>query len=160
MKSKSYHQSEMSVAAKKIKSTLFWGVKIEPLSVFSNDEIQDVLKKYPKVIPLKNIHVTLLYVGRKSNSDEDKIIPFKYNQCHVICKSICFNDDAVVLRIDSLRYDGEDQSIIDPNRPYHITLALRESVKAKDSIKAMTSEGTELQLMNPIAISGTILCYK
>lgn len=147
----------MSIAKKK--TTLFWGVEIEPAIVFGNREIQDLLKTYPKVIPLKNLHVTLLYVGRKCNPDEEKMIPFKHRQCLVVCKSVGFNDDAIVLRVDSLSYDDDDQSIIDPKRLYHITLALRDTIKAKDSIKALMGEGTELELTNPMMLSGRILRF-
>lgn len=145
----------------KIRKTLFWGVRLDPCTVFCNEEIKHVLNRYPQVVPLKNLHVTLLYVGRMTDSREDVIMPFKYRMCTIVCTSIGFNDDAIVLRVESLRYDDDDdQSIIDPERIYHVTLALRESIKAKDSIKVLNGEGFEMKLASPITLSGPIIAYK
>lgn len=143
---------------KKIRKTLFWGVKLDPQSVFCNDEIKDILRNYPNVTALKHLHVTLLYVGRKTDPNEDLFMPFKYKICTIVCNSIGFNDDAIALRVVSLRYNDEDQCIIDPDRVYHVTLALRESVKAKDSINVFLCN--ETQLSNPITLSGPIIAYK
>ena len=66
---------------KKIRKTLFWGVKLDPQSVFCNDEIKDILRNYPNVTALKHLHVTLLYVGRKTDPNEDLFMPFKYKIC-------------------------------------------------------------------------------
>lgn len=63
-----------------------------------------------------------------------------------------------MLRVNSLSCDG-DQNIIDPDRIYHVTLASRVSVKAKDSIKVLCGEGVDMELANPITLSGPI-AYK
>jgi 2'-5' RNA ligase len=84
---KSVTMSNNEINVKKIHETLFWGVKLDPSNVFCNDEIKHVFNRHPHVIPLKNLHITLLYVGRTTNPNKDIITPFNYKNMYN-CKQL------------------------------------------------------------------------
>lgn len=55
---------------KKPKKTLYWGVSLDAETTMNHPPIRKLLDDNPELVPLKKIHSTLLYVGRKNNENE------------------------------------------------------------------------------------------
>lgn len=146
--------SESSKKSKKLK-TLYWAVDIDN---FNNDEINNFLKNKEHLIPLKKIHSTLLFVGKKDNDDEKVFINHNEKKCSILVSEFGYSNDALCIKVDEILFENNEK-VPSFAVQQHITFALREGIKAKDSVKALLGEGTIKQLEIPVMITGYVKKY-
>lgn len=148
---------------KKIKKTLFWGIEIKKDQILSHPKINQILSENPTLIPLKSMHSTLLYVGRKDDIDECMFAPFRFKKCRLVVSSFGFSENAMALKVDSMKFTEDSLSSTEiPTyaTTQHITVALADGVKAVDSVKTLQGEGKKVIFDIPLILDGTLMCYK
>lgn len=132
--------------------TLYWGVSLSN-DIYENDIIKTFLSEHTDLIPLpkakppKNIHTTLLFVGKKEDERELVYDGLEGTECTVTVDAYGYSDNALALQVESITY-LKDGTVTDlPSFPnhgkQHVTLALKEKVMAKDSVKVLLSKDEE-----------------
>ena len=140
------------LSSKQIKKNLtsYWGIALSDDTrnfIFNNLQIKEILNNNHNLIPLLKIHSTLLYVGKKLNEDEAKFLPFENKECVLIVNEVGYSNDSMALKVESINLEKgliEDNNTI-PSfaETQHVTLALRTSVMAKDSVKSVNGENKD-----------------
>mgnify|MGYP001574885821 CR=1 FL=1 len=143
--------------------TAFWGISIDKDIIIQHELIKKYLSENPELVVItKPIHSTLLYVGKKpDNPDELKYIPLEKKKCTLIIDSFGYSKEALALKVEKITYDDESGLIKDvPSHAIlqHITLALKEGIPAKDSVKSF-SEGVIIKFDSSLIMSGEIKRY-
>lgn len=142
--------------------TAYWGISLST-SILEHSEIKRILEENPQLIPLKNIHSTLLYVGKKEDDREKNYIMLESVLCNLTITSIGISEKAMALKVDKIVYTNDDniekELISFPNQQQHITLALKQGIKPVDSVKTLLGEGTIIILTEPLIIQGYIKRY-
>jgi len=122
--------------------TAYWGIHVELNEVLQIEEIKTALTSKPNLKPLQKIHSTLLYVGKKEGNANEVIFgPLENKECELSVTSFGLSDNALCVKVTSVTYlneNNESQYMPSFATQQHITLALNNSVKAVDSIKAFT----------------------
>ena len=152
-----------SIAIKSKKDlTAYWGISLS-INILEHNEIKRILEENPQLIPLKNIHSTLLYVGKKEDDREKNYIMLEGVLCNLTITSIGVSEKAMALKVDKIVYTNDDniekELISFPNQQQHITLALKQGIKPVDSVKTLLGEGTIIILTEPLIIQGYIKRY-
>ena len=132
--------------------TLYWGIEINN---FNNEEINEFIKDKTHLILLKKIHSTLLFVGKKDNDDEKIFYEYEGQNCMMLISEFGYSNDALSIKVDSIVLSNS-KNVPTFATQQHITFALRESVKAVDSVKTLLGEGTIIKLNNPVIIHGIV----
>jgi len=119
------------------KLTSYWAVELD-MNIFLHPEIESRLKLNTNLIPLKKIHSTLLYVGKKINDLEKVFIEFENIECTLTIDRIGISSNAMALGVKSIVYKNENTNT-ECDLPtfaekQHITLALADGIPAKDSV--------------------------
>ena len=142
--------------------TAYWGISLST-SILEHSEIKRILEENPQLIPLKNIHSTLLYVGKKEDDREKNYIMLEGVLCNLTITEIGVSEKAMALKVDKIVYTNDDniekELISFPNQQQHITLALKQGIKPVDSVKTLLGEGTIIILTKPLIIQGHIKRY-
>lgn len=142
--------------------TAYWGICLST-SILEHNEIKRILEKNPQLIPLKNIHSTLLYVGKKEDDREKNYIMLEGVLCNLTITEIGVSEKAMALKVNKIIYINDDkiekELISFPNQQQHITLALKQGIKPVDSVKTLLGEGTIIILTKPLIIQGHIKRY-
>ena len=155
-------QLTIDTTVKKHKHTAYWGIELQPSSI-DHPLITRHLTDRPELIPLKSIHSTLLFVGKKpDNPDEDKYFPLQDLKCQVNISSFGVSDDAMALKVDSIKLIDQQASNSSQDVPshastQHVTFALKDGIKAVNSIRSF--DHTMVALEQPIMIIGKIKRY-
>lgn len=147
--------------------TAFWGISVDKDIILQNEQVKKCLSENPELIVLtKPVHTTLLYVGKKpDNPDELKFIPLEKKKCTVIVNGFGYSKDALALRVTKMTYNDEELKEYEKDVPtnatiQHITLALKEGILAKDSVKTLTeSSGIIVTFDIPLILVGEIKRY-
>lgn len=148
---------------KKQRKTLYWGIKFP-------QETVDTILNFPQIteslvdknlIPLKEMHTTLLYVGRKDDPREDDFVKYKNKLCKITVTGHGVSENAIALRVDKMEFT--DETIVTEVVPsfatvQHVTVALSSGTKAVDSIKSF-SEGTVIEYSEPLVLFGSVWRY-
>ena len=144
---------------KKVKKTLFWGVSLKTEPVHSHKLVAECLASNPQLVPLKSIHSTLLYVGRKDNTNEPVYEAHVLKKCQVVISGHGFSANALALKVDSITF--MDDGVIVPSfaELQHVTLALYADTKAVDSVKTLQGEGSIVTYDEPFVLEGTLRRY-
>lgn len=147
---------------KKKNLTAYWGVDLD-MSILDKKEIKEFLELNPLLIKNKKIHCTLLYVGKKEgNVDEEKFKDLEGKEVFVNITGFGHSENAMALQVDLVSYVNDSNEIIVV--PFfgvqkHITVALKEGVKAVDSVKTLLGEGTVINFDNEYIVKGSIKRY-
>ncbi len=108
-----------------MEETAFWGVEI---TSFIQSNISDL-------IPLKSIHSTLLYVTPKTKSKEVVFKSLEGIFCDIYITGCRYSEFAMIFLVDSIVRKDNNETIPSFSKLQHITLALKEGIKARDSVK-------------------------
>jgi hypothetical protein len=158
----------MTAKQKKANMTSYWGVAL-PNHVYENEVLKKFLSENSQLVPLKNIHSTLLFVGKREDERELVYDGFEGIECTLTIDSFGYSDKALALQVESITYldDGTETHV--PSFPnhgkQHVTLALKEKVLAKDSVKVLlpTDEegngGTVVSFEPKLVLTGTVKRY-
>lgn len=144
---------------KKVKKTLFWGVQLKADQAREHSLIKECLEKNPELIPLKSIHTTLLYVGRKENPDEAVYADKKFKKCSVKICGHGYSENAMALDVVEVKFIDDDTMVPSFAVKQHVTMALKKGVQAVDSVKTLLGEGTLVTYDEPLILQGTLFCY-
>ena len=127
---------------KKKKLTLYWGVEINYKYEDLKNLNEDFYTKTEclQLIPLKKMHSTLLFVGKKENPNEEVFKPYEGKECKLIIDAFGYSDNALALRVKSIKIDDNDVPTFATQQ--HITVALKTGIQAKDSVLTLTGQGT------------------
>ncbi len=90
---------ETTQSNKKTKKNLtsYWAVELDT-SIFQEcDEIKQFLITNPNIVQLKAIHSTLLYVGKKENTNESVFVPLENKECTLEIEGYGYSDDAALI---------------------------------------------------------------
>ena len=148
----------VNATKKKERKTLFWAVHVDPQLVLDQPLVKDSLEKNPQLIPLKKMHSTLLYVGRKDNDQEAVYIDLIDRECRLTVTSFGCSQNALALKVDSIVFVDTGDAVKSFNAIQHVTVALSEGTKAVDSIKSF-DEGTVEKLDKPLILEGKLTRY-
>lgn len=145
------------IIAPKEKSTLYWAIHIPELATVL-DLVSLALSNNSDLIPNKEVHTTLLFVGRKPNEDEKVFLPNKDKSCNVMVSGYGITEDALSLRVESMVFT--DSLVPVPTFQtvtQHITVALSKGTKAVDSYKAIDTNFVPFP--NLVTLTGTLKQY-
>jgi hypothetical protein len=154
---KTEQKKNQSKSQKKERKTLFWLVKLDN-SIFEHFQIKTFLNDNKNHKALKEIHSTLLYVGRKDNDDEHIFTDIKNKTCNLKISCYGYSENALCLKIDSIKLDDGNDVPSFAVQP-HITLALANDTLSKDSVKTLLGEGTIVSFVSELIIKGKIMRY-
>jgi hypothetical protein len=147
---------------KKKNLTAYWGVDLD-MNILDKEEIKDFLELNPLLIKNKKIHCTLLYVGKKEgNINEEKFKDLEGKEVFVNITGFGYSKNAMALQVDLVSYvndNSEIESVSFFGIQKHITVALKEGVKAVDSVKTLLGEGTLNVFKNEYIVKGGIKRY-
>lgn len=146
------------------KKTLYWGIDI------SNESITPILKKHNiddyvniNKMNLKNeFHATLLFIKKDNLHEEEKYKKLEGTACKLEISVLGKTPNAVAARIDKMTYNLDNDEIDVPSDQKlvnHITIALGNGTKAKDSIFSLQDEINLTNLPETITLYGTIRRY-
>lgn len=139
--------------------TAYWGISLNR-EIFDHPQIKTHLTAKPHLIGLEHIHSTLLYVGKKDdNPHEIYYHPHEGKDCLLTVTQLGCSDDAMALKIDKIQFadDANETHVPSHATQQHVTLALKQGIKAVDSIKCFNHK--MIQLSEPIVIKGHIKRY-
>lgn len=108
-----------------MEESAFWGMEITPF----------VQSNVLGLIPLKSIHSTLLYITPRTKSKEGIFKPLEGIVCNVYIYGYRYSEFAMIFLVDKITRKDNDDVIPSFSKVQHITLALKEGIKARDSIK-------------------------
>ena len=151
--------TDQTSPAKKERKTLFWGVRVNPEVVLNHSLIKETLEKNPQLVPLKKMHSTLLFVGRKENPDEEIYLPDISKECKMVISGHGWSPNALTLRVDCITFMENNSLVKSFALQQHITVALAEGTKAVDSVKTLMGDGEFLPYVEPLILEGKLLKY-
>lgn len=139
--------------------TSYWGISLTN-DIFQNNQIKQILENNAQLIPLEKIHSTLLYVGKKENENETQFEPHEKRECTLKITHFGHTDKAMALRVESITFD-DDSSVPSFAEIQHVTLALRNDTKAKDSVETLKGgdDASLVKFDEPIILKGAIKRY-
>ena len=140
--------------------TAYWGIELDP-EVFEHPPIKTHLEGHQELIPLKKIHSTLLYVGKKDdNPHEAKFQPLEGKECTLQVTHFGTSEEAMALQIHAITYQDEhdcETPVPTHATQQHVTMALKKGVKPVDSVKCFQHQLHSFE--QPLTIKGTIKRY-
>jgi 2'-5' RNA ligase len=152
---------------KKQRKTLYWCIELDAEIIKNHDLIKKSLEENSEELtPLKQMHTTLLYVGRKDDERENVFEEHKQKLCNVTISGHGVSTDAIALKVSKLEFAPNNElnniiNITDKVPTFavvqHVTVALnnKKGVKAMDSIKAF-EEGVFIPYDNEFVVTGKI----
>ena len=143
---------------KKERKTLFWGISVNPDIVLNHLPIKIALEANPLLVPLKKMHSTLLYVGRKDNDNEAVYMDLIGKDCRIVVKAHGCSENAIALEVDSITFVDSGEPVKSFNAKQHVTVALTAETKAVDSVKSFV-DGTMINYDEPLVLEGKLLRY-
>lgn len=141
---------------KKPMQTLYWAIKLDLAAVL--ETVEHVFETSPQLVANQEVHSTLLFVGRKPNADEEKLLPYNNKCCKIMVDGYGLSDNALCLRVASMLFNDT----LDPVPSFqtvtqHVTVALSKGTKAVDSVKAMSN--MFVHFVSPVSLDGVITRY-
>jgi len=156
-------EQSATLSAKQLKKnmTAYWGVALSN-DVFENELIKSFLEEHKELVPLKKIHSTLLYVGKKENPLEETYKDLEGIECTLIIPGYGYSENAMAFKVDGVTYIGADNMTVNVQSfavQQHVTMALKAGTKAVDSVKTLLGEGTFVEFPETLKIAGHIKRY-
>jgi hypothetical protein len=147
-----------SIREVKKNATSYWGVELEPNIIQQSESVRLCFEQHPEIIPLKKIHSTLLYVGKKQNDNEEVFRHIEGILCDIIIDGYGFSDNAIAYKVNSINYvnNSEVKQVPSFATIQHITLGLKKGVHAVESVKVLSSEGTYNEFQEKILVKGIL----
>lgn len=142
------------------KKTLYWGIKLSIDQIVSSyDPIKDALTSNPDLKQNKEMHTTLLFVGRKDNPDEEQYKEHIGKKCTVTIGGHGISSVALCLHVIGMVFTETNTPVPSCQQvKQHVTVALKEGTKAVDSVKAL-DEGTYVEYTQPLQLDGVLYQY-
>lgn len=138
------------------KSTLYWAINLDLKQVL--ESVEHVFETSPQLVPNKEVHTTLLFVGRKENSNEQELLVHKDKQCTIIVDAYGLSNDALCLRVSSMVFSDTKEPVPSfQTVTQHVTVALAKGVKAVDSVKALNN--MTVGFVSPVTFNGVLKQY-
>lgn len=158
------HNTNNVSKQKRKNMTLYWGTSFH-IHKTSNDIIdnhpiiKELLGKNPNLVKqTKNLHVTLLFVGKKENEKEEQFTKLEGKECLITVSGVGYSENAMALKVDSVKCDNLQVPFF--GKHMHITLALKNGTKPVDSVKTLLGEGTVKLFDKPIVLKGHIKRFR
>ena len=141
------------------KKTLYWGIKLSIDQIVSYDPIKDALTLNSDLKQNKEMHTTLLFVGRKDNPDEEQYKDHVGKKCTVTIGGHGISSVALCLHVTGMVFTETNMPVPSCQQvKQHVTVALKEGTKAVDSVKAL-DEGTYVEYTQPLQLDGVLYQY-
>lgn len=147
---------------KKVKRTSFWGVELDATVIKSHPSVAQTLENNTELVPLKAMHTTLLFVGGKECPDETQFHDHLSKKCVVTVSGHGFSGDAIALKVGSIKFVDDGETVPTFATTPHVTVALAKNVKAVDSVKTLESNEHFVQYDEPFVLHGEIkrnICF-
>lgn len=114
----------------------------------SDPQISRIIEKYPNIKLNSEFHSTLLFTNGKDNTKSLELIQLLNTLCLVTVKSIAISSDFIVLGVSSITDKNGNPIPYFGNPIMHITIAVRNGCKAKDSPSAFTEGVGHVHIFN------------
>lgn len=150
--------ADMQIKKKRVRKTLYWAVHVEAEIILKHEPVQKALEKHTSLVPLTQMHSTLVYVGRKEDIREKEFEPHKDKMCQVVVSGHGVSEDALALNVSEIKFVDDDTPVPTYASIQHITTALKKGVKAVDSIKSF-SEGEVVVYEEKLVLTGKLRQY-
>lgn len=151
---------------KKERETMYWGVEINPENVLSLEPVKKTLADNAKLVPLKKMHSTLLFVGGDKKitdqlrSDEQVYMENVGRECIVTVSGHGWSEVAIALKVADIRFADNGTVVKTFAIQQHVTTALAEGTKAVDSVKTITDpNGNFVAYPEPVVLRGRLTRY-
>lgn len=143
---------------KKERKIVYYAVSIEN-ELF--EKFENVLKENDKLIKLEKIHSTLIFFKNHDPSlyEECKTYYSKFENIQVNIDIVGYGISENAFALDVSGIQCGDEEIKTYAIKQHITMALKENIKAVESVKTLLGEGTVVKLDEPLKITGFIKPY-
>jgi len=134
------------------RKTLFWAIELDV------GKILDTMSQFisDNLTPLKEMHSTLLFVGKKMDPREEKYFAIEGQLCELAITQFGKTDNAIALKVDSIISATDRTLIPSDNTIQHITVALAEGVKPVNSVESFSNM---IVLDKPLFLSGKVKRY-
>jgi hypothetical protein len=157
------------------------------MTVYDDSRVKEILSNNSHLIPLKSIHSTLVYIGKKkSDRRDDKYRSFEGIECIVIIDRYGLSENALALGVQSINISSstigvQTISVSKSVNEYantslnnmhtkivptdavcqHVTMALKSGINAKDSVQTLLDEKTVhyFDNDNKITLKGIVKRY-
>lgn len=148
----------------RIRKTLYWGVDISKdniLPLLEQHNITDYIEQ--NNLKLKDeFHATLLFLNKNNLHQEEKYKELEGLDCILEINKIGKTPNAIAFQIENMTYTKNDNNIqlpSDQESINHITIALANGTKAKDSVKSLHNETNITDLNEKFIIKGKVKRY-
>ena len=147
---------------KKPLKTVYWGIEVNIAPILAHEPVAISLTENPQLVPLKKMHTTLLFVGRKEDERDKLFLPYKDQMCQISVNAHGLSQDALALRVSKLEFVDDtikgDAVPAYPNIAQHVTVALKDGVKAVESVKSF-AEGVMVDYDSDLVLTGKLTQY-
>lgn len=153
--------STKELPKKKPRKTLYWGIHFNVETILNHPLVKQSMDENPQLKPNKQMHTTLLYVGRKDDDREKAFDQFKGKSCAVTVSGHGISTNALALKVTQLVFVDDDiksEPVPTFATMQHVTVGLKEGVKAVDSIKSF-EEGTCIDYGEDFVLTGKLTQY-
>ncbi len=152
-------QTSQTENKKKVRLPVYWAIELDN-GVFQNPQLKEYLDAHPDLIPLKKIHSTLLYVGKKHGEMADKIAEISQHEgkkCTLEVDGFGYSERACALSIMKMTLDDNTVMPSYPNKHQHVTVALKTGTAAVESVETLVRENrTFNEFSGGLLLHGTI----
>jgi hypothetical protein len=161
------------------RSVVYWAVALDLKKILENNDIKKFLDEHQDLIMLKEVHSTLLFVGRKKktanttnttnltdlvadlgnlqvSNTQEPYMKLDGKECQLVVKQFGYSANAMALEVKEIKMCEDDTSCPTNAVKQHVTMALSNGTKAVDSVKTLLGEGTIHTLTTPLLLTGTI----
>ena len=155
-------QKQPQPQQKKPLKTVYWGIEVDIATILAHEPVAKSLTENPQLVPLKKMHTTLLFVGRKEDERDKLFLPYKDQMCQISVNAHGLSQDALALRVSKLEFVDDtikgDAVPAYPNIAQHVTVALKDGVKAVESVKSF-AEGVMVDYDSDLVLTGKLTQY-
>ena len=135
--------------------TQYWGISVDTNVVLNHPEI--FIPKELGLVPNKDMHTTLLFVGGKASNEYDEHID---KECTMAVVGYGYSDKALALEVGEVLFADTEEPVKSHAVKQHITVALAKGTKAVDSVKTLLGEATMVRkFVEPIILHGKLRRY-
>jgi hypothetical protein len=156
----------------KQKQVVYWAVDLDINQILQNQQIKNFLDNHSELIQLKKVHSTLFFVGKKKKTDktdvseimgdmnlsdpEEPYIKLNGKECELIINGFGHSENAMALNVQSIKIIEDGTDCPSNAIQQHVTIALKNGIKAVESVKTLTGEGTFEELSSLIVLNGNV----
>ena len=137
--------------------TMYWGVDLTHELPKLHKVLEKELKENADLIPLTEIHSTLLFVGKKPTPNEDKYFNLEGKMATLEITGFGLSEDAIAMDVKSIKLSEDDTVVPTHAEKQHITMALSKGTKAKDSVLTLLND--PVMTIETLTLTGKIHRY-